>query len=98
MNSNKGTSHKGPSNIAHAEAALGAGRPYEKAMDGHNEMFSSVKELEEHNKKQFAHGHTMKQSRGDRIDSQLAEEDKETIERMNQAHRQREEAKHRKED
>lgn len=98
MSSNKGTSHTGPSNVAHAEAALGAGRPYEKAMEGHNEMFNSVKELEEHNKKQFAHGHNMKQSRGERIDSELAEEDKETVEKMNEAHRRREEAKHRKED
>lgn len=97
MNSKKGISHKGPSNIARAETALGAGRPYEKSGEGHNEMFNTVKELEEHNKKQFGHD-SHNQSRGERIDNELNEEDKRTIERMNEAQKRKEEAKHRKED
>lgn len=86
-------SHKAPSQIAHAEAALGAGRPYEKANEGHNEMFNDVKQLEEYNQKHFGH-EPSKASRGERIDEELAEEDKETIEKMNEAHKKKEEAKH----
>lgn len=90
MSSNKGVSHTGNSQIAHAEAALGAGRPYEKAHEGHNEMFNSVKELEAHHNGQ---GHVSnKQSRGERIDNELEQEDKKIIEKMNEAHKQKEEA------
>lgn len=95
MSSNKGVSHKGNSEIAHAEAALGAGRPYEKPNEGHNEMFNTVKELEEHNKKAYGHS-SNKQSRGERIDQELQEEDKRTIEKMNEAHKKKEESKHHK--
>ncbi|OAC98351.1 hypothetical protein MUCCIDRAFT_115267 [Mucor lusitanicus CBS 277.49] len=66
-------SHHGNSEIAHAEAALQAGRPYEKSTEGHNQMFDN-------------------KSRGEQMDEQLAEEDRETIQRMEQAHKQREQA------
>ncbi|GAA5799924.1 hypothetical protein EDC94DRAFT_512136 [Helicostylum pulchrum] len=85
-------SHKGSSEISHAEAALGAGRPYENSHEGHNKMFDSFKDLEEYNKTHFGH-EASKSSRGERIDQELAEEDKETVEKMNEAHKQKEEAK-----
>lgn len=85
-------SHKGFSEISHAEAALGAGRPYEKANEGHNKMFDSFKDLEEYNKTHFGH-EASKPSRGERIDQELAEEDKETVEKMNEAHKKKEDAK-----
>lgn len=81
--------------IAHVEAALGAGRAYEKSNEGHSEMFSNIKELEKEHQKQAAHGSKMKQSRGEQMDQELANEDKQTIERMNKAHEQREQS-HRK--
>ncbi|CAO3653827.1 unnamed protein product [Mucor fragilis] len=84
-------SHYGNSEIAHAEAALQAGRPYEKSNEGHNQMFDNVKELEKHHQKEFAHGAT-KKSRGEQMDEQLAEEDRETIQRKEQAHKQSEQA------
>ncbi|KAI8080353.1 hypothetical protein BDF21DRAFT_418865 [Thamnidium elegans] len=85
-------SHKGPSEISHAEAALGAGRPYENSNEGHNKMFDNYKDLEEHNRKNFGH-EASKPSRGERIDQELAEEDKETVEKMDEAHQKKEEAK-----
>jgi hypothetical protein len=93
----KGVSHKGKSDVAHAETALCAGRPYEKSNEGHNQMFSDMKELEQHNSKEFGHN-TSKQSRGERIDHELEEEDRKIVEKMNEARQKREEVKHRKED
>lgn len=84
-------SHYGNQQIAHAEAALQAGRPYEKSNEGHSQMFDNVKELEQHHEKEFAHGAT-KKSRGEQMDERLAEEDRETVQRMDQAHKQSEEA------
>lgn len=86
-------SHHGFSEIAHAEAALGAGRPYENSNEGHNKMFDNLKDLEEYNRKHFGHD-ASKPSRGERIDQELAEEDKETVEKMNEAHKKKEEQKH----
>ncbi|KAI8086895.1 uncharacterized protein B0P05DRAFT_532799 [Gilbertella persicaria] len=84
-------SYRGNQDISHAEAALGAGRPYEKSNEGHNQMFDSMKELEAHHAKHTGHP-PGKQSRGERIDQELAEEDKQTIEKKNQAHMQSEQA------
>lgn len=92
----KGVCHKGNSEIAHAEAALGAGRPYEKSNEGHNQMFSDIKELNQHHKE--SDHNPSKQSRGERIDHELEQQDRETIEKMNQLRQKKEEAKHRKED
>jgi hypothetical protein len=84
-------SHYGNQEIARAETALQAGRPYEKSNEGHNQMFDNVKELQEHHNKEFAHGAT-KKSRGEQLDEQLAEQDRETVQRMDQAHKQSEQA------
>ncbi|KAI8637114.1 hypothetical protein BD408DRAFT_425123 [Parasitella parasitica] len=84
-------SHNGKQQIAHAEAALNAGRVDEKSNRGHNQMFDTLKELEDHHRKEFAHGAT-KKSRGELMDEQLAEEDRETVQKMEQAHMQREQA------
>jgi hypothetical protein len=84
-------SHRGNQQVAHAEAALGAGRPYEKSNEGHNAMFNDMKELEKHNAQEYGHP-AGKQSRGERIDQELDQEDKATVERMNQSHQQKEES------
>ncbi|KAI7904202.1 uncharacterized protein BX663DRAFT_504278 [Cokeromyces recurvatus] len=83
-------SHRESANfkVAHAEAALGAGRPYEKAQRGQPEMYDSMKELEEQHAKQYSHGPSH-ESRGQRIDKELEQEDKETIKKMDQAYNQR---------
>ena len=60
-------------------------------------MFDSVKDLEAHNSKTYGHS-SSKQSRGERIDNELEQEDKKIIERMDQAHKKKEEAKHHKRD
>lgn len=84
-------SHRGNQQISHAEAALGAGRSYEKPREGHNEMFDNVKELHNYNTENYGH-HASKESRGERIDQELEQEDKATIGRMTRAQKQREEA------
>ncbi|OBZ85574.1 hypothetical protein A0J61_06372 [Choanephora cucurbitarum] len=81
----------GKQNISHVETAYMAGRPYEKSTEGHNQMFDDMKQLEEHHQKHTGHP-AGKLSRGERIDQELAEEDKQTIERKEQAQKQREQA------
>jgi hypothetical protein len=88
-------SHHAKAQVSHAEAALGAGRAYEKSNEGRNEMFNNIKELEQEHSRQAAHGSSMKESRGKRIDKELANEDKKLIEKMNEAHERREESRRR---
>ncbi|KAI8978057.1 hypothetical protein BDB01DRAFT_281523 [Pilobolus umbonatus] len=84
-------SHKDFPQTSHAEAALGAGRAYESAREGHNEMFDKYEDLVKHNQQQPHHA--SKPSRGEQRDAELAEEDKETIERMNERKERKQEAK-----
>jgi hypothetical protein len=85
-------SHYGNPDIAHSEAALGAGRPYEKkSREGHDQMFDDVKDLAKHNAEQYGHNPD-RQSRGKRIDQELEKEDKDIIDRQNQAREQKEES------
>lgn len=85
--------HRKPQ-ISHAEAALMSGRPYEKANVGHDKMYDTFGELETAHKEQHKHGVTNTQSRDNRIDQELAAEDKEILERKNESRRQREQHKH----
>ncbi|KAG1452586.1 hypothetical protein G6F56_007779 [Rhizopus delemar] len=83
--------HHQKANVSHAEAALNAGRPYEK-QKSHGEMFDTYQELQEHNR--MSHGSTMGQSRGSRVDQELAAEDEETISKMNKANERKAQGKH----
>ncbi|KAI9271338.1 hypothetical protein BY458DRAFT_474797 [Sporodiniella umbellata] len=76
-------SHHQKANVSHTEAALSAGRSYEKHKD-HGIMYDTYQELQEANKK--FHGHANGESRGARIDHELATEDQATIEKMNKSH------------
>jgi hypothetical protein len=80
------------SQIAHAEAALGAGRKYENPSEGQNQMYDNFQDLVKENERQYGHS-SNQESRGTRIDRELEQEDKETIERMNEQQAQREERK-----
>ncbi|KAG0785406.1 hypothetical protein G6F57_009360 [Rhizopus arrhizus] len=73
--------------ISHAEAALGAGRAYEK-QKGHNQMYDDYKDQQTANERK--HGVTNSESRGHRIDRELEAADQEIIDRKNEAREQRE--------
>ncbi|KAI8887468.1 hypothetical protein K501DRAFT_149793, partial [Backusella circina FSU 941] len=78
--------------IAHAEAALGAGRKYENPSEGQNQMYDNFEDLVKENERQYGHS-SNQESRGARIDRELEKEDKETVERMNEQQAQKEERK-----
>ncbi|KAG0191586.1 hypothetical protein DFQ28_011499 [Apophysomyces sp. BC1034] len=71
--------------IAHVEAAYGAGRKYENANEGHNTMYDSFDEYLKH--RQPIH-ESRQESRGARIDRELAREDKETVRQKEEARAQ----------
>ncbi|KAI9310870.1 hypothetical protein BX666DRAFT_1868868 [Dichotomocladium elegans] len=75
--------------VAHTEAALGAGRHYENKNEGHNKMYDNYSDLVEHNH-HMTYGESKKESRGHRIDRELAEEDQEEINRKEAARQQKE--------
>jgi hypothetical protein len=88
MNYNKSSMDKDPvyekggtrvTNIAHAETALMAGKPYEAPHEGHNKQYDTYEEY-------LNNAHHMKHegrpSRGARIDQELANQDQEEIARQ----------------
>lgn len=60
------------------EAALGAGRKYEKPLEGQNKWYDDFHELEAERIANSPHYPT-RQSRGARIDKELEQEDKRTL-------------------
>lgn len=67
-------------NIAHTEAALMAGKPYESSHEGHNKQYDTFEEYL-HNADHMKHEGTP--SRGARIDRELENEDREQIAQKN---------------
>lgn len=63
-------------NVAHTEAALMAGKPYESSHEGHNKQYDTFEEYL-HNVDHMKHEGTP--SRGARIDRELENEDREQI-------------------
>ncbi|ORZ03094.1 hypothetical protein BCR43DRAFT_482738 [Syncephalastrum racemosum] len=74
--------------VAHAESAVGAGKKYEDPREGRNETFDSFNDLVKHNHDNYGKG-SNKESRGARIDRELAEEDQEIIEHKNEMQSER---------
>ncbi|KAF7728399.1 hypothetical protein EC973_006207 [Apophysomyces ossiformis] len=68
--------------IAHVEAAFAAGRKYENSNEGHNQMYDSYEEYLKH--REPIH-ESRNQSRGVRIDKELAQEDQELLRRKQEA-------------